>query len=193
MTGEIRVHYLEQFAPAVPDNGWFLLNGFRQCLLHFRRLAVVIENLVLHSPHLPAMGCDATHYSRSRGMAQMCSPAGAGTIAHQRPQECQGAKPTYTHRRYSYRRARKNYLVSQSRHLLPSSRFAESANEMPKAAGFQIVADKGRPSWGGLQTLPRYFGNIIRSTAPRLRLLRALHPIEMKRFIVCRRDSIVLR
>jgi hypothetical protein len=51
----------------------------------------------------------------------------------------------YTRWRYSNCRAFRICFVSQSRHLLPSSRFAEIAKRNAQSGWLPIVADKGRP------------------------------------------------
>lgn len=94
---------------------------------------------------IAAMGlrCDTSPRSREYTYAFW-----AGTIAHRRPWYPKGRHATYTRRRYSYRRAQKNCLVSQSRHLRPSSRFAEIAKRNAHSGWLPIVANQGRPSQG---------------------------------------------
>lgn len=109
---------------------------------------MVIKDLVLHSPHLPAMGLRLRHTSlvprkstnvQSSRCRHNSSPASPGVRA-------QGRR---THTGVTAIAVlEKNCLVSQSRHLRPSSRFAESAKRNAQGGWLPIVADKGKVSFG---------------------------------------------
>ena len=149
MAGEIGVYYLKQFAPAVPDRGWLLLSVGRQVLLHLRSGAVIIiENLMLHSPHCRQWACDATHFSQparkdthvqSSRCGHNSSPASPGVRAQGR----------LTHAGVTAIAVlEKDCLVSQSRHLLPVEPFCrERKTKCPKRLASNS-ADKGRLSQG---------------------------------------------
>ena len=146
MAGEIGVHYLEQFAPAVLDCAWLLLSAGRQCLLHLRSEAVIIvENPILHSSQLPGNGLAMRHTSLTARKDTHVQSGRSGTIAHQRPRMAGRKADLHTPALQLSPCSKKICLVSQSRHLLPSSRSAESAKRNAQSGWLPIVADKGRP------------------------------------------------
>src|SRR6476661_1137238 len=82
MAGEIGVHYLEQFAPAVPCHGRLLLGvAGRLRLLCLRSVAAIINinNSTTHNLQFAARACVATHFFGAHGNTHVHSSRPSGT------------------------------------------------------------------------------------------------------------------